>query len=93
MKETFTDELIALQQDPNYYSPQRLQELKVIFDRICNELGILDTQKEPRTKLATILLVGSRLYGDDDALMHGAVKAMSLPGNDWEDAMKVNRQQ
>ena len=80
MKETFTDELIALQEDPSYYSPQRLQELKVIFDRVCNELGISDIQKERRTKLATILLVGSRLYKDDDALVNGAIKAMTRPG-------------
>jgi hypothetical protein len=82
MKETFTDDLIAMQEDPSYYSPQRLQQLKVIFDRICNELGISDVQKTRRDKLATILLVGSRLYLDEDALVNGAIKAMTLPGED-----------
>ena len=82
MKATFTDELLALQDDPNYFRPQRLKELKLIFDRVCSELGISDIQEERRNKLATIILVGCRLYDDDEALVNGAIKAMSLPGDD-----------
>ena len=82
MKETFTDDLIAMQADPSYFSPQRLQQLKAIFERVCNELSISDVQKARRDKLATILLVGSKLYFDDDALMNGAIKAMNLPGDE-----------
>lgn len=80
MKETFTDDLIALQGDPTYFSPDRLQRLKTIFDQICREHGILPQHIARRDKLATILLVGSKLYSSDEELISGAIKAMTKPG-------------
>ena len=44
-------------------------------------MGIADIEKDQRQRdrLATIILVGSRMYPDDDALVAAAVKAMHLP--------------
>ena len=82
MNETFTDELIALQDDPTYFSPQRLEQLKNIFDQVCNTMNILPQHIAQRDKLATILLVGSKLYSTDEELMKGAIKAMTMPGKE-----------
>ena len=81
MNETFTERLLELQKDPSYFNPQKLEKLKIVFDRVCQEMGIANIQKNQRErdKLATIVLVGSKLYPDDDALVAAAVKAMRLP--------------
>ena len=81
MNDTFTERLVELQKDPGYFNPQKLEKLKIVFDRVCQEMDIVDIQKDQRKRdrLATIILVGSKLYPDDDALVRAAVKAMHLP--------------
>ena len=81
MNETFVERLVELQKDPGYFNPQKLAELKVVFDRVCTELNIADIRRDERQRdrLATIILVGCRMYSDDDALVKAAVRAMHLP--------------
>ena len=78
----FAERLIELQKDPRYFNPQRLEKLKVVFDRVCKEMNNTNIQTDPRQRdrLATIILVGSKIYPDDDALVKAAVVAMHLPG-------------
>ena len=85
MDETFTKRLLDLQKDPTYFNPQQLEKLKIVFDRVCDEMGIADIgiDQRQRDKLATIVLIGSRLYSDEDELVKAAIKAMHLPGH-WQ---------
>lgn len=82
MDETFTQRMLELQKDPTYFNPQQLEKLKIVFDRVCVEMGIADIRvdQRQRDKLATIILVGSRLYPDEDELVKAAIIAMHLPG-------------
>ena len=79
MKGTFTDDLIAGQNDDGVYTPEKLEKLKLIFDRVCKEAGIRPLDKRQRTKLATIILVGSKLYDEEDEFVRAAIKALSKP--------------
>ena len=81
MNETFAERLVELQKDPGYFNPQKLAKLKIVFDRVCKEMGIVDIHKDQRQRdrLATIILVGSKMYPEDDALVAAAIKAMHLP--------------
>ena len=81
MNDTFTRRLIELQKDPGYFNPQKLEKLKIVFDRVCQEMDIVDIKKDQRKRdrLATIILVGSKMYPEDDARVRAAVKAMHLP--------------
>ena len=85
MDDTFTQRLLDLQKDPTYFNPQQLEKLKIAFDRVCEEMGIGDIRidQRQRDKLATIVLVGSRLYSDEDELVKAAIMAMHLPGH-WQ---------
>ena len=82
MNEIFTDELIALQSDPHFFSPQKLDELKRVFDRVSREAGISLNQKAQRDRLATIIMVASALYSDEESLVKAALKAYWPPGID-----------
>ena len=64
MKETFPDRLVDLQQDPDYFTLEKLDQLKVIFGRVCDELNLTDFYNDPhqRDKLAIIILVRAKAY-------------------------------
>ena len=83
MDETFAQRLLELQKDPSFFNPQKFEKLKIVFDRACAEIGIADirTDQRRRDKLATIILVGSHMYPDDDELVKAAIKAMQLPAH------------
>ena len=82
MNEIFTDELIALQSDPHFFSPQKLDALKRVFDRVSREAGVSLSQKSQRDRLATIIMVASSLYSDEETLVKAALKAYWPPGID-----------
>ena len=78
VKNTFPD-VISRHNDDGIYTPEKLQKLKFVFDRVCKEASIRPNDKRLRAKLATIVLVGSKLYNDEDEFMKAAIKALALP--------------
>lgn len=80
MNETFPERLVRLQKDPDYFTPQKLDELQIVFDRVCDELGLGDIYNDPRQrdKLAIIILVRAKSYDSEDAMVAAAVIAMHV---------------
>ena len=80
MNETFPERLVELQKDPDYFTLQKLEQLKVVFDRASHKLGLTDSFNDlrQRDKLAIIILVRSKAYPNDDELYAAAINAMRL---------------
>lgn len=78
MNETFPCRLVELQKDPDYFTPEKLAELQVVFDRVCDELSLGDIYNDARQrdKLAIIILVRAKSYQSEDAMVAAAVIAM-----------------
>lgn len=80
MSVAFKDRLLALQKDPEYFNPQKVEKLEIIFERLSHELGFTDTEKDlrARDRLAITILLRCKLYPDDEALV-AAVRAVHSP--------------
>ena len=77
MNVIFTDELIASQGDEGYYMPEKLAELKQTFERACIAAGITSDLSPLRDEMAMIILVGSKIYKDEDLLVQAASRVIS----------------
>ena len=80
MIETFPQRLVELQKDPDYFTRQKLGELKVVFDRVCSQLGISDIYRDPRQrdKLAIVILVRAKAYHTENEMVEAAIAAMQV---------------
>ena len=77
MNEVFTDELVASQGDEGYYTPEKLAELKRTFDRACVLAGIAPELSPRRDEMAMLILVGSKIYKDENLLVQAAFRVIS----------------
>jgi hypothetical protein len=67
MSKLLTPESVATRPDASYFSPERLEMLKRIFESVCNEENIVS--KEHRDDLAFKLLMASKSTDDEAALI------------------------
>ncbi len=80
MNVAFPERLVDLQKDPDYFSRHRLDELRIVFDRVCDELRLGDIHNDPRQrdKLAIIILVRAKSYGLEGEMVEAAISAMRV---------------
>ena len=80
MNETFPERLVELQKDPDYFTRPKLEELKVVFDRVCRQLDIGDIYEDARErdKLAIVILVRAKAYQTEDEMVEAAIVAMQF---------------
>jgi hypothetical protein len=76
MAEIFSEELISSQEDEGYYTPQKLAKLKLIFERACLVAGISPELGLQRDEMAMLILVGSKIYKDEEMLVQAALRVI-----------------
>ena len=67
MSKFLTPESVAARVDASYYSPERLAQLKRIFDAVCSAENILS--EDQRDYLAANLLEASKFTRDEKTLI------------------------
>ncbi len=76
MGEIFSNELISSQEDDGYYTPEKLSELKLIFERACLLAGMPPKVGLQRDEMAMLILVGSKIYKDEELLVQAALRVI-----------------
>jgi hypothetical protein len=77
MNQVFSKELVFIQNDDGYYTPEKLAELKLTFERTCVVAGISAEPSPLRDEVAILILVGSKIYKDEDLLMQAISRVIS----------------
>jgi hypothetical protein len=77
MNDVFSNELISSQDDDGYYTPEKLAELKLIFERACVVAGIAAVAGQQRDEMAMLILVGAKIYKDEDLLVQAVFRVIS----------------
>jgi hypothetical protein len=75
MSKILTPESVATRPDASYFSPERLEMLKQIFESVCNEENIVS--KEHRDDLAFKLLMASKSTDDEGTLIAAMKRAIA----------------
>jgi hypothetical protein len=77
MNKRFTDEGAAVRRKAGYFSPERLDTLKMIFEAVCAEAAVPSDAKGERNALATRLLAAGDTVESDMMLVVAAMKAVA----------------